>query len=107
MSNPISRFTKMIDQTWRESASCREVDPELFFVKGKDVRKIATAKAVCASCIVRNECLMAALASPSEMGIWGGTTKDERNELHEQMRKARLARKRMRNTARLQAALVA
>lgn len=92
----------MIDQTWREDGLCRQVDPELFFAKGKDTVRIARAKAICDVCVVKHECLLAALASPGELGIWGGTTKDERNERHEQMREARRARRRVRNTARLQ-----
>lgn len=95
-----SRFTKMIDQAWREDSLCREVDPDLFFAKGKDTRKIARAKKICGDCMVQKECLLAALASPGEMGIWGGTTKDERNEIHEEMREARKRVKRVRDAAR-------
>jgi hypothetical protein len=92
----------MIDQLWREDGLCREVDPDLFFTTGKDPVNVARARAICGDCMVQHECLLAGLASPGEFGIWGGTTKDERNVMHEEMREARRARKRMRNTARLQ-----
>lgn len=40
------------------------------------------AKAVCASCQVREECLDHALAQGERYGIWGGLTDIERRHLH-------------------------
>jgi WhiB family redox-sensing transcriptional regulator len=39
---------------------------------------VAEAKAVCAACPVRRECLAFALRTEQVHGIWGGTTPDER-----------------------------
>lgn len=39
------------------------------------------AKTVCASCIVRQECLEQALNSGERYGIWGGLTDAERHHV--------------------------
>jgi len=39
---------------------------------------IARAKAVCASCLVRQPCLEFALATHQVHGVWGGLTEEER-----------------------------
>jgi WhiB family transcriptional regulator, redox-sensing transcriptional regulator len=66
---------------WWRSAACREADPELFFpvaAHGPGAGEIARAKAVCAACRVRRQCLQYALATRQVHGVWGGTTEDER-----------------------------
>ena len=77
--------------SWRESAACRRADPELFFpigTTGTAVAEIQRAKAVCASCPVRQPCLTFALATRQEFGIWGGYDEDERRVLHRQWRES-------------------
>lgn len=69
---------------WRVSASCRSVDPELFFpvgVTGPAVEQVAAAKRVCARCPVREECLGYALVAPVVHGVLGGLTAEERAQL--------------------------
>ena len=76
--------------SWRESAACRRHDPELFFPIGKTgpaVAEIQRAKAVCAACPVRAECLAFALETHQDYGIWGGRDKDERRALRRQRRR--------------------
>src|ERR1700742_3980173 len=66
---------------WWRSAACLEADPELFFpvsAHGPGAREIAKAKAVCAACRVRRQCLQYALATHQLHGVWGGTSEDER-----------------------------
>lgn len=66
---------------WREFAACRSADPELFFpgtVPGPDLRQTQQAKAICAGCLVRGQCLMFATLTSQEHGIWGGLTEEER-----------------------------
>lgn len=76
--------------TWREDAVCRTVDPDLFFpdqvIKGVTHPKVQAreAKAICAQCPVRQECLSEALLRPEPFGIWGGTTEQERVNLRRQ-----------------------
>jgi WhiB family transcriptional regulator, redox-sensing transcriptional regulator len=66
---------------WRSAAACQTADPELFFPisdSGKSLAQVAEAKAVCAGCPVRRECLAFALGTEQVHGIWGGTTARER-----------------------------
>jgi WhiB family transcriptional regulator, redox-sensing transcriptional regulator len=66
---------------WWRSAACQEADPELFFpvaAHGPGAREVARAKAVCAACRVRRQCLQYALATHQLHGVWGGTSEDER-----------------------------
>jgi WhiB family redox-sensing transcriptional regulator len=64
------------DVAWAQ-ALCRKVGhPEIWFPPaGDDGRE---AKAVCATCPIRRECLAWALAHNEEHGIWGSTTARER-----------------------------
>lgn len=57
---------------WQTDAACLEHDPTLWFpVHGESS---AEALSVCASCLVRAECLAYAVERRVEHGIWGGTT---------------------------------
>ena len=78
---------------WRDRASCRDTDPDLFFpvgTTGPALDQIAAAKAVCNACDAQDQCLEFALATNQEAGVWGGTSEEERRKL----RKAWLARRR-------------
>jgi WhiB family transcriptional regulator, redox-sensing transcriptional regulator len=66
---------------WRSAAACRSADPDLFFPiseSGPARQEAARAKAICASCLVRHECLTFALRTGQAHGIWGGMTENER-----------------------------
>ena len=45
---------------------------------GRSIAQVAEAKAVCAGCRVRYECLAFALRTHQAHGIWGGLTEQER-----------------------------
>jgi WhiB family transcriptional regulator, redox-sensing transcriptional regulator len=64
---------------WRESALCREVDPDLFFPEKGGTT--GPAKRICRSCEVQDECLTHALANDLRYGIWGGKSDQERQKL--------------------------
>lgn len=69
---------------WRHRAACRDEDPELFFPvsdTGPGARQATQAKAVCARCPVRSECLTFAMESGLDFGIFGGTTERERRDI--------------------------
>ncbi len=69
---------------WVNRALCKDVDPELFFpvgTTGPAASQIEAAKAVCASCPVRTECLEWALSTAQDAGVWGGLSEDERRAL--------------------------
>ena len=78
---------------WRQKASCRDTDPDLFFpvgTTGSALDQIESAKIVCRACEACGECLEFALATNQEAGVWGATSEEERRKL----RKAWLARRR-------------
>ena len=69
---------------WAELAACQDEDPELFFPisqVGPGAQQSAQAKAVCARCPVRADCLRYALDNGLDHGVFGGTTADERRRL--------------------------
>lgn len=76
--------SKTTARGWRNRAVCRDVDPELFFPAAESgpIRdaQVTAAKAVCAGCPVRRECLAEALAR-IPYGIAGGLTEHERGRL--------------------------
>jgi len=80
---------------WRDTAACRDSEPNLFFPigsTGSAVDQIEAAKAICLECSVREECLNYALETNQEAGVWGGYAEDERRRL----RKRWLAERRRR-----------
>ena len=57
---------------WWSRAACRSADPELFFpvsAAGPSRAETAAAKAVCAACDVRRECLAFACDPPAPRGM--------------------------------------
>ena len=80
---------------WRHSAACVGEDPELFFPIGNTgpaILQIHDAKDVCLRCEVVTKCLQWALESGQDVGVWGGTSEDERRAMK---RRAARARSRM------------
>ncbi len=67
---------------WAEEGACRGNGHALFLPpRGGDNRP---AKAVCARCSVREECLAYALPLARLTGIWGGTSAEERERLRKE-----------------------
>ena len=73
---------------WWEKAACKGMDLATFIIEpGERYSKtrISEAKAVCATCLVRPECLAESLQYSTTTlecyGIWGGLTWKERSEL--------------------------
>ena len=63
------------EDNWRSRGACVSADPDLFFPissSGAGRHQEARAKAVCAQCTVRVECLDFAVASRQVHGVWGG-----------------------------------
>lgn len=60
-----------------EPACKGAADPDLWFRSGAEDE----AKAVCAACPVRAECLNSAIARKEEFGVWGGLDPSEREAL--------------------------
>jgi len=77
---------------WWPLAACRSADPDLFFPisqSGPAAMQIQRAKAVCARCAVRSQCLRYALAADPLQGVWGGMSEEERRLIRRREQKAR------------------
>jgi WhiB family redox-sensing transcriptional regulator len=80
---------------WRSAAACVSADPDLFFPiagSGPAEEQIRQARAICASCQVRQQCLEFALATEQQHGIWGGIRPEERVRMRRRQREAFPAR---------------
>jgi WhiB family redox-sensing transcriptional regulator len=72
---------------WTNAAACRNSEGALFYPADSAERKEdrlereLVAKRICASCVVREDCLEAALARHESYGIWGGLNEIERRGL--------------------------
>ena len=69
---------------WVLAAACRG-SGHLFFAPDDGAesrierrRRESAAKAICAGCVVRRECLDEAVAASERFGVWGGMTERER-----------------------------
>ncbi|MFP5319861.1 MAG: WhiB family transcriptional regulator [Acidimicrobiia bacterium] len=74
------------DIAWRADAACRGLDTEVFFPLTDE--EAAEAKAVCATCPVRELCLEYAMVTRQDDGVWGGLTETERRRLRRRRREA-------------------
>ena len=61
---------------WMEDGLCAQVNPELFFPEAGGSNR--EAKAICTTCPVLTQCRDYALADPTLLGVWGGTSERER-----------------------------
>ena len=78
--------------SWQDRAACWGMDALPFFGPDDEPRpereiREAKAKAICASCPVRAQCLDYALRMSIKHGIWGGLNEEER--VRERRRRAR------------------
>jgi WhiB family redox-sensing transcriptional regulator len=69
-----------------EDAACRDADTSVFFPASE--ADAGEAKAICAACPVREECLEYAIATRPPEGVWGGLTSTERHRLIRRRQKA-------------------
>ena len=81
-------YTTYDPKEWRLAAACRDLDTDVFFPETED--EIAVAKAVCATCPVREACLEFALITRQDDGVWGGLDENERRRLRRRRQEAAL-----------------
>lgn len=78
----IIEVSDLDDTSWQNLGNCMGVDPDLFFPeRGASAKE---AKAVCNSCVVREDCLEYALSNGEKFGIWGGMSERERGRFRKQ-----------------------
>lgn len=73
-------------EDWRAQAACATVEHEVFFPPGDEPEDAIEAKAVCAVCPVRDDCLEYALATNQSEGVWGGLDASERRRMRRRLR---------------------
>jgi len=66
---------------WQDDALCATTAPDLFHPEKGRADLATTAKAICARCTVRDECLAYALTTGQDEGVWGGLSAKERRAL--------------------------
>lgn len=89
LSKPVLQWNS---EGWREWGACQGSDADLFFPTGStgDANdRIESAKAVCATCPVKDPCLQYAFETNQEAGVWGGTDEAERRRLRRHWRTGR------------------
>lgn len=75
--------------SWQHRGACRGPQAMVFFPPPQFERKVdraereRRAKAICAECAVRHECLEYALSIREPHGIWGGLNEVERKAILE------------------------
>jgi WhiB family redox-sensing transcriptional regulator len=75
------------DEMWQAKAACRGPHASVFFPPPQFERKDekegreSRAKAICATCSVRRDCLEYAIRIREPHGIWGGLNELERKQL--------------------------
>ncbi|MET9557184.1 WhiB family transcriptional regulator [Streptomyces sp. NPDC006645] len=86
-TTPATGLRSIADTSWHVRGACYGMDPEeadeLFFPRPRDLCAIAEARALCAQCPVRRDCLNHALENKIKEGTWGGLTKAERRPWHD------------------------
>lgn len=79
MKSIFAGFPTADSEPWVADAVCPKADPDAFFPAAGF--KATGAKAVCAECPVRVECLEFALRTGERHGVWGGLSERERSKL--------------------------
>jgi WhiB family redox-sensing transcriptional regulator len=78
---------------WREDAACLNVATEVFFPSARGIAsedRWEPAKAICANCTVRKECLKLVInleEHDDRWGVFGGLSPMERRAVRERRRK--------------------
>lgn len=87
---PKTDRSKPPDLSWQEDALCAQTDANLWFPeRGENTAPLA--KAICAECPVRIQCLNYALDNEERFGIWGGLAPRELIALRRKRREGMLA----------------
>lgn len=81
---------------WQIKGNCNSLDPEYFFHPegergGPRRRRIERAKQICHSCPVIEECREYALNHNEPYGVWGGLSEEERGQILQNRRRARVS----------------
>jgi WhiB family redox-sensing transcriptional regulator len=81
-----SQVERELSPDWRDDALCVSYAGEVDFFPARGESTHA-AKAVCAACPVRKECLEYALHADIHCGVWGGLSELERRQMRRSRRR--------------------
>ncbi len=73
----------LVPPGWHHDAACRDSDPAVFFPSTGD--SLEPARAICATSPVARECLDEALRDRDTLGVWAGTSKNDRLKMRAQL----------------------
>ena len=74
----VEHLLELLDRPpWQREELCREYAGRVDFFPGRG-ESLEPAKALCAACLVRPECLLYALEHDEPYGVWGGLSAQER-----------------------------
>lgn len=73
----------------RQYGACSGVEPDLFFPERGE--SLEPAVKVCASCIVKTECLEYAIVNRERSGVWGGESERSRRRIIKARKVAKLS----------------
>lgn len=82
-----ARGCPTVERPWRAKAACKGPQAAVFFPPAHFERKLDKqrredqAKAICAACPVRRECLDYAIRIREPHGVWGGLNEVERQAI--------------------------
>ena len=77
----VDHLLELLDRPpWQRDALCREYAGRVNFFPGRG-ESLEPAKALCAACLVRPECLLYAFEHDEPHGVWGGLSARERRDL--------------------------
>jgi WhiB family redox-sensing transcriptional regulator len=74
-----------VPSDWRQDARCVDYVGSVDFFPARG-ESVSEAKAVCAECRVRKQCLEYALRFDVLCGVWGGLSERERRQLRRERR---------------------
>lgn len=74
----------MTDTEWMNDGACKGRQ-EMFFDE-THLKVVRAAREICASCVVKMKCFDHAIAN-KEVGVWAGTTTNERAKLMRKIKK--------------------
>lgn len=80
-----------MDTDWTDKSPACVGRTDVFFgpefePKHARAEREATAKAICAGCAARDDCLTVAMRNRERSGVWGGLNPEERRELARALR---------------------
>jgi WhiB family redox-sensing transcriptional regulator len=74
------------EEPWREQSACASYSADVFFPPSDVPGAARTAKTICATCPVQEECLSFALDTGQSDGVWGGMDAAERRRYRRRVR---------------------